>query len=85
MNGAKYIKALVPAIVNIVYKKLLQYDITARAFETRSTSFEGPLEKQPDENSPQILHRKKFLRGYLIKLCSDPKKMEFWEYLDKVG
>jgi hypothetical protein len=85
INGAKYIKALVPAIVNIVYKKLLQYDITARAFETRSTSFEGPLDKQPDENSPQILHRKKFLRGYLIKLCSDPKKMEFWEYLDKVG
>lgn len=26
-----------------------------------------------------------FLRGYLNKLCSDPSKMEFWEYLDKVG
>lgn len=26
-----------------------------------------------------------FLRGYLNKLCSDPTKMEFWEYLDKVG
>jgi hypothetical protein len=37
------------------------------------------------ENSPQILHRKMFLRGYLNKLCSDPSKMEFWEYLDKVG
>lgn len=39
----------------------------------------------PDENSPQILHRKMFLRAYLTKLCSDPSKMEFWEYLDKVG
>jgi hypothetical protein len=26
-----------------------------------------------------------FLRAYLNKLCSDPSKMEFWEYLDKVG
>lgn len=85
ITGAKYVKALIPAVVNIVYKKLLQYDITARAFTTRSTSFEGPLDEIPDENSPQILHRKMFLRAYLTKLCSDPSKMEFWEYLDKVG
>ena len=61
------------------------YDITARAFQTRSTSCEGPVEQNLDEDSPQILHRKLFLRGYLNKLCSDPSKMEFWEYLDKVG
>jgi hypothetical protein len=84
-NGAKYVKTLIPAVVNIVYKKLLQYDITARAFQTRSTSFEGPLVQSLEEDSPQILHRKKFLKAYLIKLCSDPTKMEFWEYLDKVG
>ena len=78
-------RALIPAVVNIVYKKLLQYDITARAFETRSTSYEGPVDPNLSENSPQIMHRKTFLRGYLNKLCSDPSKMEFWEYLDKVG
>lgn len=72
-------------MVNIVYRKLLQYDITARAFTTRSTSFEGPLDEQPDESSPQILHRKSFLRAYLKKLCTDPTQMEYWEYLDKVG
>jgi hypothetical protein len=71
--------------VNIVYKKLLQYDITARAFETRSTSYSGPVDPNLNENSPQILHRKMFLRGYLNKLCSDPSQMEFWQYLDKVG
>ncbi|KAF2471681.1 uncharacterized protein BDR25DRAFT_342373 [Lindgomyces ingoldianus] len=85
ITGSKYIKALIPAIVNIVYKKLLQYDITTRAFETRSTSYEGPVDPNLTENSPQILHRKMFLRGYLNKLCSDPSRMEFWEYLDKVG
>jgi hypothetical protein len=26
-----------------------------------------------------------FLRAYLSKLCTDPSRMEFWEYLDKVG
>ncbi|KAK1953513.1 hypothetical protein LY78DRAFT_697824 [Colletotrichum sublineola] len=84
-SGAKYVKALIPAVVNIVYHKLLQYDITARAFTTRSTSFEGPMDDVPDDDSPQILHRKMFLRAYLAKLCSDPSRMEFWEYLDKVG
>lgn len=76
-------------MVNIVYKKLLQYDITARALATRSTSYAGPLpdggEAALDEDSPQIQHRKLFLRAYLLKLCSDPAGMELWEYLDKVG
>ncbi|KAI1500906.1 Protoglobin-domain-containing protein [Biscogniauxia marginata] len=85
ISGSKYIKALIPALVNIVYHKLLQYDITARAFETRSTSYEGPVDPNLDDNSPQILHRKMFLRAYLNKLCSDPSTMEFWYYLDKVG
>lgn len=85
ISGAKYIRALIPAVVNIVYKKLLQYDVTARAFTTRSTSFEGPMDERPSEDSPQIMHRKMFLRAYLNKLCSDPSRMEFWEYLDKVG
>ncbi|OTA93993.1 hypothetical protein M434DRAFT_395208 [Hypoxylon sp. CO27-5] len=85
ISGSKYIKQLIPAIVNIVYQKLLQYDITARALETRSTSYEGPVDENLNENSPQILHRKMFLRAYLAKLCSDPSTMEFWEYLDKVG
>ncbi|KAI5923382.1 Protoglobin-domain-containing protein [Camillea tinctor] len=85
ISGSKYIKALIPALVNIVYHKLLQYDITARAFETRSTSYEGPVDPNLNDNSPQILHRKMFLRAYLNKLCSDPSTMEFWYYLDKVG
>jgi hypothetical protein len=69
----------------VVYNKLLQYDITARVFHTRSTRVEGPMETIVDESSPQIEHRKRFLQAYLRKLCSDPTKMEFWEYLDKVG
>ncbi|CZR52340.1 uncharacterized protein PAC_02217 [Phialocephala subalpina] len=84
-SGAKYIKQLIPAVVNIVYRKLLEYDITARAFTTRSTSYEGPIDEVVDEDSPQIKHRKMFLTAYLNKICSDPSRFEFWEYLDKVG
>jgi len=84
--GAKVLKPLIPAVVNIVYKKLLSFDITARAFTTRSTYYEGPIEETfPDENSPIIKYRKMFLRGYLQKLCTDPGKFEFWEYLNKTG
>ncbi|KAI1310894.1 hypothetical protein F5Y03DRAFT_9283 [Xylaria venustula] len=85
ITGSKYIKALIPALVNIVYHKLLQYDITARAFHTRSTSYEGPVDENLTDDSPIIMHRKTFLRAYLNKLCSDPSTMEFWYYLDKVG
>jgi len=76
---------VIPAIVNIVYKKLLQYDITARVFTTRDSRNEGPVDHWVTEESKQIQHRKMFLRWYLTKLNSDPTKMEYWEYLDKVG
>lgn len=50
-----------------------------------TTTDEGPVDPSLTENSPQILHRKMFLRAYLTKLCSDPSEMDFWYYLDKVG
>ncbi|KAK6528096.1 hypothetical protein TWF281_009350 [Arthrobotrys megalospora] len=83
--GQKYVKALIPAIVNIVYKKLLKYDITARVFTTRNSRDEGPVTAWATEDSAQIMHRKMFLRWYLTKLNSDCTRMEYWEYLDKVG
>ncbi|KAG9563278.1 hypothetical protein KCU71_g6907, partial [Aureobasidium melanogenum] len=85
ISGQKYIKAVIPAIVNIVYKKLLKYDITARVFTTRDSRDEGPVESWPTEDSAQIEHRKMFLRWYLTKLNSDCTRMDYWEYLDKVG
>ncbi|PKY04287.1 hypothetical protein P168DRAFT_297184 [Aspergillus campestris IBT 28561] len=84
-TGSKYIKALIPAVVNIVYKKLLENDITARAFHTRDTADETPIEEFFTEGSPQIQRRKVFLRWYLVRICSDPTQMDFWRYLNKVG
>ncbi|KAI5294771.1 hypothetical protein KEM55_006461 [Ascosphaera atra] len=84
-TGAKYIKTLIPAIVNIVYKKLVETDLTARAFHTNNTADETPIEHFVTEDSPEVMHRKMFLRMYLLKLCSDPTQLDFWRYLDKVG
>ena len=85
-SGTKYLKQLIPAVVNLVYKKLLQYDITSRAFHTRTTADETePDAEYLTEDTPQIQRRKMFLRWYLIRLCQDPTSMEFWRYLNKVG
>lgn len=85
-SGAKYLKQLIPAVVNLVYKKLLQYDITSRAFHTRTTVDETEQEQEwLDEDAPKIQRRKMFLRWYLTKLCQDPTSIDFWRYLSKVG
>ncbi|KAL4779602.1 Protoglobin-domain-containing protein [Aspergillus varians] len=84
-SGAKYLKTLIPAVVNLVYRKLLEYDITARAFHTKDTASEAPIEDFHTENSPPIIRRKMFLRWYLTKLVTDPMQMDFWRYLNKVG
>lgn len=85
-SGGKYLKQLIPAVVNLVYKKLLQYDITSRAFHTRTTADETePDQEWLDEEAPKIQRRKMFLRWYLTKLCQDPTSIDFWRYLSKVG
>ncbi|CAK4032133.1 hypothetical protein CB0940_11498 [Lecanosticta acicola] len=85
VSGQKYIKLVIPAIVNLVYKKLLRHDITARVFSNRDSRSEENPEEWATENSNAIENRKMFLRWYLTKLNSDPTKMEYWEYMDKVG
>jgi hypothetical protein len=84
-QGSKYIRPLIPELVHKVYKKLLQYDITAQSFTTPSTSYTGIIDKAPSSDSPQIAYRKLFMRGYFQNLISDPTKTEYWAYLDKVG
>lgn len=85
IDSQVYIKTIIPAIVNMVYKKLLKHDITARVFSNRDSRSEENPDTFVSEESSAIQNRKMFLRWYLTKLNSDPSKMEYWEYLDKVG
>ncbi|KAI5275571.1 hypothetical protein E4T47_01607 [Aureobasidium subglaciale] len=82
ISGQKYIKAVIPAIVNIVYKKLLKYDITARVFTTRNSRDEGPVESWPTEDSAQIEHRK---MEYLDKVGKEDIDLHLCDSLMHVG
>jgi len=65
------VESLIPTIVDAVYKKLLSYDITAKAFVPRQTGYEGvaPTKLEDlDLEHPMVKFRMGFLKGYLQKL-----------------
>ncbi|KAF9450708.1 hypothetical protein P691DRAFT_757942 [Macrolepiota fuliginosa MF-IS2] len=84
-----YLAPLIPAVVDVVYVKLFEYDITAQAFVPRQTGYTGDAPtalKDVTLDHPQIKFRKDFLAGYIAKLVTmDYDDIKTWEYLDKVG
>lgn len=67
------VAALVPGIVDTVYRKLLSFDITAQSFVPRQTGYDGDAPASLEEldlEHPQIKFRMSFLRGYLVKLVT---------------
>lgn len=82
---------LIPTILDLVYSKLLSYDITAQSFVPKNTGYEGETVKTVQEltlESPQIAYRKDFLKNYLVKLVTTSDlspTSKFWTYLDNVG
>ncbi|PWY66724.1 hypothetical protein BO70DRAFT_345649 [Aspergillus heteromorphus CBS 117.55] len=84
-KGAKYLKAALPDLTHRLYAKMLDFDITARALRTRTTTSEGEVEDLFTLDSPHVQRRKIFWKWYLTRLFSDPSEIEYWEYLAKVG
>lgn len=83
---------LVPAILDIVYSKLLEYDITAAAFVPRQDDKEsGPAPTIPQDlslNHEHIRLRQDFLKKYLVRILDNDNwtpESPFWAYLDTVG
>ncbi len=59
------IAPLIPTVLDLVYSKLLSFDVTAKAFVPRNRGYEGELVKGVEELSlehPQIAMRKDFLK-----------------------
>ena len=89
--SAPLVAPLVPAILDAVYTKLLSFDITAKAFVPRQPGYNGTVPKDAlalNLTHPQIVHRKDFLKAYLVKLVSNEDwsdDSKFWQYLDTVG
>ncbi|KIV87416.1 hypothetical protein PV11_02964 [Exophiala sideris] len=84
-EGRKHITAVIPDIVDMVYKKVLKHDITARILSNNdSRDEENPMDWVREEDV-RFKSRKMGMRWWITKLVSDPTKTEYWEYLDKVG
>lgn len=86
------IAPLISVALDLVYTKLLGYDITAKALVPRQGGQEsGPSPTKPQDlslNHEHILHHKNFLKGYLVKLVSNqdwtPTSL-LWDYIRQVG
>lgn len=84
-KGAKFLKAALPVLTHRLYAKMLDFDITARALRVRSTESDAQVDEYFTLDGPHVQRRKIFWKWYLTRLFSDPSRLEYWEYLDKVG
>jgi hypothetical protein len=67
---AKIVVPLIPVIVDSVYRKLFQYDITKNFFVLRNDGFDGQAseDKTFTLDSAQMTYRRDMLSGYLKRL-----------------
>ena len=78
----------VPVIVDRVYRKLFQFDITKNYFILRNDGFDGHLNDNESLTlgSVQMTYRRDMLSGYLKRLFLQHQWTdEFLEYLSRIG
>ena len=87
------IAPLIPTVLDVIYTKLLGYDITSKAFVPKTVA---DLDKHPSPSDPQDLHlghahikrQMGFLKGFLLKIVHNEDwspSSPLWEYMDKVA
>lgn len=94
-DDAKRIQSFAPhlgprigELVEATYKKLLNYDATARHFVPRQHGFEGAVPvnlADLDPDHPQIKFRKDHLQRYFLQLIGRSYDAKMIQYLDMVG
>jgi hypothetical protein len=67
LGGSKYVRPLLPDVVDAFYSKLLQYDVTAQMLGSKSSGYEGRIDTAPTESSLQMQYRK-LVRGFVFVL-----------------
>lgn len=85
---ADAIRPLAPVVVDAVYAKLFQFDVTKKHFVPKNDGFEGEAPISLEDltlDHPQIKFRKDFLGKYLNKILSGPYDDRFLRYLDWVA
>ncbi|RDX53668.1 hypothetical protein OH76DRAFT_1453488 [Lentinus brumalis] len=80
---------VIPTLVDGMYAKLFEFDITKKVFMTRNQGFDGPLPQTLEElklDSAQIVFRKVFMKAWARRvLTADYTNGKTWAYMDKVG
>lgn len=86
---APLVNSIIPGMVDSMYAKLFEFDITKRVFMSRNQGFDGPLPKSLEDltlDSPQIVFRKVFMKSWARRvLTADYTSNATWSYMDKVG
>ncbi|KAI9001358.1 Protoglobin-domain-containing protein [Trametes punicea] len=86
---APHVHEVIPAMVDGMYAKLFEFDITKKVFMTRNQGFDGPLPHTLEEltlDSAQIVFRKVFMKAWARRvLTADYSSGKTWAYMDKVG
>ncbi|KZT72546.1 hypothetical protein DAEQUDRAFT_664142 [Daedalea quercina L-15889] len=86
---APHVNEVIPSMVDELYAKLFEFDITKKVFMTRNHGFDGPLPEKLEDltlDSAQIVFRKVFMKSWARKvLTADYSKGKTWAYMDKVG
>ncbi|KAI9359088.1 Protoglobin-domain-containing protein, partial [Pilaira anomala] len=82
------IRPLAPVVVDAVYAKLFEFDVTKKFFVPKNDGFEGEAPTSLEDltlDHPQIKFRKDFLGKYLNKILTGPYDDRFLRYLDWVA
>ncbi|CAF1435790.1 unnamed protein product [Adineta steineri] len=85
---ASSVLPLIPVIVDSVYRKLFQYDVTKEYFIVNNDKYDGTLTNNENISleSTQMIFRKDMLSGYLKRLLLQREwTNEFLEYLSRIG
>lgn len=85
---ADKIRPLVPVVVDAVYVKLFEFDVTKKHFVPKNEGFDGQAPVSLEDltlDHPQIKFRKDFLSKYLYKILAGPYDGRFLRYLDWVA
>ncbi|KZT24319.1 hypothetical protein NEOLEDRAFT_1135099, partial [Neolentinus lepideus HHB14362 ss-1] len=88
-KAAPFVNDIIPAMVDDMYAKLFEFDVTKKVFMTRNQGFDGPLPARLEDltlDSPQIKFRKVFMKSWARRvLTADYASGKTWAYMDKVG
>ena len=87
-GAAKQLGPLVPALVDAVYEKLFEYDVTKRHFLPRQSGYDGPVPENLEAltlDHEIMQFRKKHLGNYLVALVTMPFDGKMVAFLNIVG